>query len=72
MLHNSDAPHVEIGLGKSISANTVFEGGDVYFDCGVQALPPSNRITWIHNVSVLIVLSGPTLKKKPNMYRSFH
>ena len=47
----SDAPHVEIGLGKSISANTVYEGGDVYFDCGVRALPPSNRITWIHNVS---------------------
>ena len=45
-----DAPRVLIGLGKSISPNTVYEAGDVYFDCKVQALPPSTRISWIHNV----------------------
>ena len=43
---------MEVGLGKSISANTVYEGGDVYFDCRVEARPPAHRITWIHNVSV--------------------
>ena len=46
-----DAPHVGVELGKSISPNTVYEGGDVYFDCKVEALPPSHKITWIHNVS---------------------
>ena len=48
----ADAPRVEVGLGKSISANTVYEGGDVYFDCRVEARPPAHRITWIHNVSL--------------------
>ncbi|XP_023334724.1 nephrin [Eurytemora carolleeae] len=48
-LNISYAPRVLIGLGKSISPNTVYEGGDVYFDCKVQALPPSTRISWIHN-----------------------
>lgn len=50
-----DAPHVEIGLGKNISPNTVYEGGDVYFDCRVKAKPRYNRITWMHNVSNLLL-----------------
>ena len=29
----SDAPNVELVLGKSISAESIYEGGDAYFDC---------------------------------------
>ena len=28
-----DAPNVELVLGKSISAESIYEGGDAYFDC---------------------------------------
>jgi hypothetical protein len=29
----ADAPNVELVLGKSISAESIYEGGDAYFDC---------------------------------------
>ena len=59
-----DAPHVEIGLGKNISPNTVYEGGDVYFDCRVKAKPRYNRITWMHNVSNAFLNCNKACSKK--------
>ena len=47
----SDAPNVELVLGKSISAESIYEGGDVYFDCRVHSSPPPDRVNWYHNVS---------------------
>ena len=47
-----DAPNVELLLGKSISAESIYEGGDVYFDCRVHSSPPPDRVNWYHNVSL--------------------
>ena len=47
----SDAPRVELALGASISPESIYEGGDVYFDCRIEAQPPARRITWKFNVS---------------------
>lgn len=52
--HILDSPRVDLNLGKSISANTIYEGGDVYFDCSVRSRPPPMRILWKQNVSVEI------------------
>ena len=51
----SDAPNVELDLGKSISADSIYEGGDVYFDCKVNSSPPPDRVYWYHNVSIKIL-----------------
>ena len=47
----SDAPRVELALGKSISPGSIYEGGDVYFDCLVDASPKPNKILWFQDVS---------------------
>ena len=51
-----DAPNVELVLGKSISAESIYEGGDVYFDCRVWSSPAPDRVNWYHNVSLFCVL----------------
>jgi len=48
-LNISYAPNVELVLGKSISAESIYEGGDAYFDCRVHASPPPDRVNWYHN-----------------------
>lgn len=40
------APRVELILGASISPDSVYEGGDVYFDCRIQSRPPPKKIIW--------------------------
>ena len=50
-----DAPNVELVLGKSISADSIYEGGDAYFDCRVNSSPPPDRVNWYHNVSTKLV-----------------
>ena len=47
----SDAPRVELILGASISPDSVYEGGDVYFDCRIQSRPPPKKIIWQFDVS---------------------
>ena len=42
---------MELVLGKSISAESIYEGGDVYFDCRVWSSPAPDRVNWYHNVS---------------------
>ena len=53
----SDAPRVQLALGKSIVPSSIYEGGDVYFDCRVKSRPPPLRILWQQNVSIFITLS---------------
>ena len=40
-----------MALGKSISPGSIYEGGDVYFDCLVIASPKPRKILWFQNVS---------------------
>ena len=49
----SDAPRVDLALGKSISPGSIYEGGDVYFDCLVVASPKPTKILWFQDVSKL-------------------
>ena len=40
-----------MALGKSISPGSIYEGGDVYFDCLVIASPKPKKILWFQDVS---------------------
>ena len=57
ILHLLDPPKVSIKLGKSLVASDIREGVDVYFDCRISAnpLPKSKLVTWLHNVSIILV-----------------
>ena len=48
---------MELVVGKSISAESIYEGGDVYFDCRVTSSPAPDRVNWYHNVSRTITSS---------------
>ena len=37
-------------LGKSIASDSIYEGGDVYFDCLVKSKPQPTKILWYLNV----------------------
>ena len=56
-----DAPRVELALGASISPTSIYEGGDVYFDCRIESRPPPKRIHWRFDVSC-IKLEGERTK----------
>lgn len=47
----SDLPEARIILGASLKPDGIKEGADVYFDCVVNALPPSYKVEWKLNVS---------------------
>ena len=51
----ADAPRVDLTLGKSISPGSIYEGGDVYFDCLVIASPKPYKILWFQDVSIIII-----------------
>ena len=48
---------MELILGASISPDSVYEGGDVYFDCRIQSRPPPKKIIWQFDVSLSFVRS---------------
>ena len=50
----ADAPRVDLTLGKSISPGSIYEGGDVYFDCLVIASPKPYKILWFQDVSIYV------------------
>lgn len=37
-------------MGRSLKAEGIKAGDDVYFDCHVDARPPAGRIDWKQNV----------------------
>ena len=51
----ADAPEVDLALGKSISPGSIYEGGDVYFDCLVDASPKPSKILWFQGVSRILL-----------------
>jgi len=62
------APRVELALGKSISPGSIYEGGDVYFDCLVDASPKPHKILWFqddtplhHNTAEGVILTNRSL-----------
>ena len=46
-----DPPISVIKLGNPLYINLIEEGHDVYFECQIDANPPSSNIKWSHNVS---------------------
>ena len=54
MIFFADAPRVDLTLGKSISPGSIYEGGDVYFDCLVIASPKPYKILWFQDVSIYV------------------
>ena len=60
-----DAPRVEMALGKSISPGSIYEGGDVYFDCLVIASPKPKKILWFQDVSKQPTLHSQKWGQKP-------
>ena len=51
----SDAPRVELQLGRSLNASSIKEGDDVYFECLIYSNPPPKKIVWTRQVSILLV-----------------
>ena len=47
----TDLPRVSLELGKTLNANNIKEGDDVYFECSVKAKPKAYKIEWKFNVS---------------------
>lgn len=50
-----DIPEARIVLGASLRPDGIKEGADVYFDCIVDALPPSFKVDWKLNVCILLL-----------------
>lgn len=46
----TDPPNVSLAMGRSLNAEGIKAGDDVYFDCHVDARPPANRIEWRRDV----------------------
>ena len=51
----SDAPQVSLRLGRTLDADNIRTGHDVYFECDVKANPPALRLEWLHNVSMPLI-----------------
>lgn len=49
-----DPPIVDLSLGSTLNADDIKEGDDVYFECKVRANPPMRKLTWLHNVSIIV------------------
>ena len=47
----ADLPRVSLKLGKTLNADNIKEGDDVYFECSVKAKPKAYKIEWKFNVS---------------------
>ena len=54
MFSLSDAPQVSLRLGRTLDADNIRTGHDVYFECDVKSNPPALRLEWLHNVSISV------------------
>lgn len=50
----ADPPLVSLNFGNSLNPTNIKEGDDVYFECKVRSNPALHRITWYHNVSIIV------------------
>ena len=57
----ADSPQVSLRLGRTLDADNIRTGHDVYFECDVKANPKPLRLEWLHNVSKSIDLHSITL-----------
>ena len=46
----TDPPNVSLAMGRSLNAEGIKAGDDVYFDCHVTARPSAVRLVWRHQV----------------------
>lgn len=53
-MFNPDSPLVTLTLGSTLNPHDIKEGDDVYFECNVRANPREHRISWYHNVSLIL------------------
>ena len=51
ILYFADLPRVSLKLGKTLNADNIKEGDDVYFECTIKAKPRVYKIEWKFNVS---------------------
>lgn len=49
-----DIPVVKLDLGKQMNASAIVESADVYFECTIRANPWVYKVTWRHNVSIIL------------------
>ena len=47
-------PSALLAFGPSLNPKGIKEGDDVYFECHVKSNPPSDNVTWRHNVSTVL------------------
>lgn len=53
----TDPPVVKLRLGSSLAAGDIKEGDDVYFECHVRANPPARKLSWLHDVSTINIVT---------------
>lgn len=46
----SDSPQVSLRLGRTLDADNIRTGHDVYFECDVKANPSPLRLEWLRKV----------------------
>ena len=51
LLFFSDLPIAKLRFGTILKTDNIKEGDDIFFECIVQARPPSSSLQWYHNVS---------------------
>ena len=48
------APIVTLRMGTSLDPKGIKEGNDVYFECNVRANPAASKLTWFHEVNIIL------------------
>ena len=50
-----DVPIVRLELGSKLKLEAIKEGDDVYMECSIRANPWVTKVTWKHNVIIIII-----------------
>lgn len=58
----TDPPEVILTLGSTLNPDDIKENDDVYFECNVKANPSSVKISWSHDVSLMITFLWVVMK----------
>ena len=63
----SDSPQVSLRLGRTLDADNIRTGHDVYFECDVKANPSPLRLEWLHNVNTEKILPKSTVTQNDKL-----